>query len=144
VNREGYLVDLIKPLREPPWKPENQRVAADAQDLLAAEIEALAWHENAPPFEAVAIDEKGEPCRMVATDPRVWAAHKLWLSQRPDREPLKRRNDEAQARAIGQLVAKYLSNLPYVSEQLRILSRSAAEKPSQIESARIATTSGCA
>jgi hypothetical protein len=121
VNREGYLVDLIKPVPDPPWKPENQRVGADAEDLLAAEIEGLTWHENAPPFEAVAIDEKGEPCRIVATDPRVWAAHKLWLSKRSDREPLKRRNDEAQARAIGQLVGKYLPHLPYTSEQLRML-----------------------
>jgi hypothetical protein len=120
VNREGYLVDLIKPLREPSWKPENQRLGADAEDLSAAEIEGAAWHESAPSFEAVAIDEKGEPCRMVATDPRAWAAHKLWLSQRPGREPLKRRNDEARARAIDHLVTKYLPNLPYLSEQLRI------------------------
>lgn len=120
-NREGYIVDLIKPLPEPPWKPERQRIGADTADLLAAEIEGLAWHENAPAFEAVAIDETGEPCRIVATDPRVWAAHKLWLSKRPDRPALKRRNDEAQAEVVGQLVAKYLSHLPYVSQQLRML-----------------------
>jgi len=127
VNREGYLVDLIKPLREPPWKAESQRVGTDADDLLAAEIEGLTWHESAPPFETIAIDEKGEPCRVVATDPRVWVAHKLWLSKRQDREAIKRRNDAAQARAIGQLVATYMPNLPYVADQLRMLPKDVFE-----------------
>ncbi len=127
VNRDGYLVDFIKPLSEPPWKKERQQVGSDADDLLAAAIEGLAWHENAPPFEAIAVDERGEPCRIVTTDPRVWAAHKFWLSKRPDREPLKRRRDEAQGRAIGRLVTQYMPHLPYVSEELRMLPKSVFE-----------------
>jgi hypothetical protein len=88
---------------------------------MAAEIEGLAWHENAPSFEAVAIDERGEPLRIVATDPRVWAALKLWLSNRKDREPLKRRHDEAQARIVARLVVQYMPHLPFASEELRML-----------------------
>jgi hypothetical protein len=122
-NKDGYLVDLIKPLRNPPWQKGKEQVGTDAADLVAAEIEGLAWHESAAPFEATVIDEKGQPCRIVTTDPRVWAAHKLWLSKRVDREPIKRRNDEAQARAIGRLVAKYMPNLPYVADELRMLPR---------------------
>lgn len=121
VNADGYLVDLIKPLPNPPWHTEKQRIGTDADDLLAAEIEGLAWHQNAPAFEAVAIDEKGEPCRIVATDPRVWAAHKLWLSRRQDREPIKRRRDEEQARVIAALVVTYFPHLPYVADELRML-----------------------
>ena len=66
--------------------------------------------------------------RIVTTDPRVWAAHKLWLSKRPDREPLKRRRDEAQARAIGSLVAQYLPHLPYAAEELRMLPKPVFEE----------------
>ncbi|MGB6536633.1 MAG: nucleotidyltransferase domain-containing protein [Xanthobacteraceae bacterium] len=130
VNSAGYLVDLIKPLRDPPWADANERarIGADADDLTAVEIEGLAWHESAPSFEAVAIDEKGEPCRIIATDPRVWAAHKLWLSKRPDREAFRRRRDEAQARTIGRLVADYLPHLPYAAQQLRMLPKSVFEK----------------
>ncbi len=124
VNDDGYLVDLIRPLPTPPWRKQKQQIGPDAEDLLAAEIEGLAWHESAPSFEAVAIDERGEPCRIVTTDPRVYAAHKLWLSKRSDRESIKRRNDEAQARVVGQLVAKYMPNLPYVSAKLRMLPKS--------------------
>jgi hypothetical protein len=121
VNRDGYLVDLIKPMRTPPWTADHGKIGADPSDLIAAEIEGLAWHESAPSFEAVAVDEKGEPLRIVATDPRVWAAHKLWLSKRSDRDPIKRKRDEAQARTIAQLVAKYLPHLPFVQEQMRML-----------------------
>jgi hypothetical protein len=127
-NAEGYLVDLIKPLRNPPWKDEKERLGADADDLLAAEIEGLAWHESAPSFEAVVIDEKGAPCRIVTTDPRVWTAHKLWLSKRQDREPIKRKRDEAQAKAVGRLVAEYMPNLPYASEELRMLPKAVFDK----------------
>lgn len=121
VNDDGYLVDLIKPLRDPPWQPERSGIGNEADDLLATEMEGLDWHESAPAFEAVAVDERGEPCRIVATDPRVWAAHKLWLAKRRDRAHLRRKRDEAQARAVGRLVAEYMQHLPYAREQLRML-----------------------
>lgn len=127
VNREGYLVDLIKPVRNPPWSGDRNRVGTDPDDLTAGEIEGLAWHESAPSFEAIAIDEKGEPLRIVATDPRVWAAHKLWLSKRPDRDAIKRSRDGAQARVIGHLVAKYLPHLPFAAEQMKMLPRKVFE-----------------
>ena len=114
VNDQGYLVDLIKPLRDPPWTNDSQQVGVDAGDLVAAEIEALARHESAPAFEAIAIDERGEPCRIVATDPRVWAAQKLWLSQRQDRERIQRRRDEFQARTVARLVAECMPHLPVI------------------------------
>jgi hypothetical protein len=59
--------------------------------------------------------------RIVAPDPRVWAAHKLWLSRRSDREPLKRQRDAAQAKAVDALVANYLTHLPFDAEELRML-----------------------
>jgi hypothetical protein len=120
-NRDGYLVELIRPMRNPPWKDEPETVGSDPDDLTAIQIEGLAWLESAPQFEAIATDERGEPLRIVAPDPRVWAAHKLWLSKRDDREPIKRRRDEAQARAVGSLVSEYLPNLPFAQEQLRML-----------------------
>lgn len=123
VNRDGYLVDLIKPMQNPPWKEAPDKVGSDPEDLSAVQIEGLVWLQNSPPFEAVAIDERGEPVRIVAPDPRVWAAHKLWLSKRADRQPIKRQRDAAQAEAVGALVATYLTHLPFEAEQLRMLPR---------------------
>jgi len=120
-NRESYLVDLIKPLRNPPRTKEKERIGVDENDLMVAEIEGLAWQESAPSFEAVAIDERGEACRIVTVDPRIWAAHKLWLSKRTDRESAKRRNDAAQARFVAELVVQYMQHLPYAADELRML-----------------------
>ncbi len=39
--------------------------------LTAVSIESVDWLENSLAFEAVAIDEQGEPVRIVAPDPRV-------------------------------------------------------------------------
>jgi len=123
VNRDGFLVDLIKPLPNPPWSKEADRIGGDPEDLAAVEIEGLAWHESAPPFEASAIDERGEPLRIVTTDPRVFAAHKYWLSQRSDREPFKRRRDREQAEVVASLVALHLAHLPFEEDALRMLPR---------------------
>lgn len=131
-NREGYLVDLIRPKRDPPWQSKPDRVGNDPSDLVAVQISGLEWHENAPAFESVAIDEKGEPLRIVTTDPRIWAAHKLWLSQQLDREPVRRRRDEAQARVVGRLVARYLAHLQFLPEELRMLPRGIAQEAASL------------
>lgn len=120
-NRNGYLVDLVKPMRTHPSRDESETVGSDPEDLMAVQIEGLAWLESAPAFEAIAVDERGEPLRIVAPDPRVWAAHKLWLSKRDDREPISRRRDEAQAHAIGALSSEHLPHLAFEQDQLRML-----------------------
>jgi hypothetical protein len=139
VNREGYVVDLIKPQRTPPWQNERVQVGFAEDELAAVPINGLAWHESAPPFEAIAIDEKGGPVRIVASDPRVFAAHKLWLSGQPDRDPTRRRRDAAQARAVAQIVRRYLLHLPFEASDLRMLPRDlfdAAKPLFEIEEAR--------
>ena len=117
-NRDGYLVDVIKPLRNTPWKPE-QALSGDESDLEAVAIEGLVWLENAPGFEQVVIDEKGNPLRMVAVDPRVFAIHKHWLSKRIDRDPLQRGRDLAQAKAVFALVRNHLQYLPLEADEFK-------------------------
>ncbi|AZO41776.1 hypothetical protein EJ076_12145 [Mesorhizobium sp. M7D.F.Ca.US.005.01.1.1] len=90
-------------------------------ELVAVEIAGLAWLENTPAFEAIAIDEKGGPLRLVVPDPRIFAAHKFWVSKRADREPIKRRRDLAQAQAVAGLTTQYLKHLPYEASELRAL-----------------------
>jgi hypothetical protein len=125
-NDEGYLVDLIKPMHNPPWRSERRAIGA-ADDIQAAEIQGLIWLENAPPFEQVAIDERGYPVRMVACDPRVFAIHKYWISAREDRDPLKKTRDSEQARAVASLTTTYLPHLPFDSDALRMIPRDVLE-----------------
>jgi hypothetical protein len=118
-NQDGFLVDIIKPLRNPPW--QRDAVAPADSDLLPAEIEGLVWLENAPTFSEVAFDDRGEPVRLVTIDPRAWAVHKHWLSHRIDRPVVKRRRDAEQARIAAELTARFMPNLPFDPENLRML-----------------------
>lgn len=111
-NSEGYMVDLIKPMRNPPWRTDRARISDDdGDDLVAAEIEGLVWLENAAAFEAVVVDERGFPLRLVAVDPRIWAVHKHWLSSRIDRDPIRKKRDADQARVVAHMVATALPQL---------------------------------
>lgn len=120
-NADGYLVDLIKPMRAHPSKPDSTQIGRDAADLVASEIEGLVWLENAPTFEAMAIDERGYPLNIAAVDPRVWAIHKHWISKRLDREPVKKRRDAEQAKVAGAIVAGHFPHLPFDTDALRML-----------------------
>lgn len=128
VNRDGYLVDLIKPVANPAWKQTRATVGRAEDELVAAEIAGLTWLENAPAFEAIAIDEKGGPLRLIVPDPRIFVAHKFWVSKRPDREPIKRRRDLAQAQAVARLTAQFLEYLPYEANELRVLPQAVFEE----------------
>ena len=127
VNDEGYLVDLIRPLRDPPWNDDHERIGTDPDDLFAVEIDGLAWHESAPGFEATAIDEKGAPLRIVTSDPRIFAAHKFWMSTRPDRDPVKQRRDGVQAKVTASLIATHFPHLAFQRDALRMLPKEVAE-----------------
>ena len=131
VNRDGFLVDLIKPLRNPPWRLDAIKMSADESDLEAVAIEGLGWLESAPMFEAIAIDETGEPLTLCVCDPRAFAAHKLWLSREAGRDPLKRRRDQQQAEAVARLVNDHLPHLPFEADALRMIPKAVfdAAKP---------------
>ena len=126
INQDGFFVDLIRPVPNPPWKAESPVLRED--DLQAVGIDGLEWLENAPSFNAVTVDDQGIPCRMAVVDPRVFAAHKLWVSQQPGRDPAKRKRDLAQAQAVAALCVRYFAHLPYESSQLRMLPKAVFEQ----------------
>ena len=141
VNRDGYLVDLIKPAPAPPWKNEADNVSGDAgEDLNATGIEGLDWLQNCPIFEAIVIDERGMPLRLFVPDPRAFAIHKLWLSERSDRPAVKRKRDRGQAEVVGQIVAGYLTHLPYERRDLTSIPQAIFDKAEHLFHAQSANT----
>lgn len=129
-NAHGYSVDLVQPMRNPPWRAD--RPPEESEDLMPVDIAGLVWHENSPAFESVAIDVRGAPVKIVAPDPRAFAIHKLWLSRRPDRSPLKRRRDEEQARVVGRLVAHFLRHLPFEAREFRSFPKGIVEDAAKL------------
>ena len=110
VNRDGYLVDLIRPEAKDVFRDRLPTALSDVpDDLEGAAIFGLAWLINSPRLEAVALDERGYPARLVAIDPRAFALHKAWLSRREDREPTKAARDLDQAKAAASIATRYSS-----------------------------------
>jgi hypothetical protein len=122
VNDAGFMVDLIGPLPANPASPaEPARIGRDPSDLTAAEIEGLAWLLNCPRVHQTVVDERGFPLRLDVPDPRAFALHKLWVSERTDRDRLKARRDAAQAVAVAGLVLRYLPHLRFDGDDLLAL-----------------------
>jgi hypothetical protein len=121
-NRDGFLVDLIKPTpRNVMATSGKSRFSADEDDLQAIEIEGLSWLVNSPKVSAVVIDQRGYPLAYSCPDPRAFALHKLWLSRRADRDAAKRIRDGMQARAVADLVRTRLPHLSFESSDLQAL-----------------------
>jgi hypothetical protein len=132
-NKEGYRVDLIRPEPKNVFRSKLPVGISDlAEDLEGAPIFGLDWLINAPKFEAVALDVRGYPVRLVAADPRAFALHKAWISSKPDREPIKAKRDMAQARASAQLATRYL-NLRFEEPDLMSLPMVLMDQRDQLE-----------
>lgn len=114
VNDTGFIVDLIMPMPAPPSRdPGPARIGSSPDDMTAAEIEGLSWLQNSPQVQQTVVDERGFPVRLDVPDPRAFALHKLWVSERPDRDRMKARRDAEQARAVTGLVLRYLPQLRF-------------------------------
>jgi len=119
VNKDGYLVDLIKPEPRNIFKRERRRMGPPG-DLEAAEIRNLQWLVSSPKFKQVVIGDDGYPAAMACPDPRAFALHKIWLSDQADRNPLKKKRDRQQALAVAYLVSRYLPHYRFTSPELRM------------------------
>jgi hypothetical protein len=108
VNDEGYYVDLIRPLAKDEILPVEAKIGPARDDLEAVGLAGLQWLINTPKFEQIVVGDDGLPLWMSCVDPRAFALHKYWISQRSDREPLKRRRDVVQARAVASVSVQYL------------------------------------
>jgi hypothetical protein len=127
VNRDGYMVDLIKPESKSLVRNEPVRMGGP-DDLKAAEIRSLNWLISSPKFSQVIIGEDGYPVSMVVPDPRVFSIHKVWLSEQTDREPVKKKRDDDQGLAIALLVIKYMPQYKFESSALRMLPKDVVQK----------------
>lgn len=111
INDDGFMLDLIRPQPNPAWK-EEPGSTLEPGDLTPAMVEGLQWLVNAPSAETLVTDVNGYPAPIVAPEPRVWMAHKMWLSQRPLRDPVKARRDAGQARLVRDMIVGTLPQYP--------------------------------
>jgi hypothetical protein len=119
VNRDGYMVDLIKSEPKQMLKQERTQMGG-SDDLRAAEIKNLHWLISSPKIYQVVIGEDGFPTAMSVPDPRSFSLHKLWLSKQVNREAIKKQRDHDQAIAVAKLIVKYLPQYKFKASELRM------------------------
>jgi hypothetical protein len=136
-NRDGYLVDLIRPQARNVFRDRLPGSLTELpDDLEGAAIFGLGWLVNSPKVDAIAIDERGYPLPMTVIDPRAFALHKAWLSAQHDRDPLKVKRDYEQAQAAAAIATKYLrqsfseSELSALPKELRERAQELSSEPS--------------
>lgn len=118
-NRDGFMVDLLKPLPKDVIRDDGRKSIGAGDDLFAAETRNLAWLLSAKKFHQTAIARDGFPVPMVAPDPRLFALHKLWLAEQSDREPVKKGRDRAQGNAVLTLLLERLPQYPLDPQVLK-------------------------
>lgn len=133
-NDAGYMVEFVRPQSRPLHRVTPGAAPLVEGDVEPAPIGGLQWLVHAPLVETVVIDERGYPTPIRAADPRVWAAHKLWLAEREDRDPQKKIRDGQQGRVVLALVAAKLPQYPLDAQFQRSLP--GALRP-MIEAARV-------
>ena len=118
VNKQGFRVRLLRP---PTAHSGHRMMVRDAPGVtVPADMGDLAALMAAPKFSQVVIGRRGDPVTMVVPDPRALALHKLWLSQRQDREPADRERDRVQAAALAELILRYLPQYYFFSAELQL------------------------
>jgi hypothetical protein len=120
-NDEGYIVDLLCP------ETDDLTTMKAGADLEATPMPGTEWLLAAPQFEQTIVGQDGWPLRIVVPEPRTFALHKLWVSSRDDRNPIKRPRDAAHARVVAELVRIYLrtpflvKEMPWLPKELRAM-----------------------
>ena len=131
------MVDLIKAEPKRLIIKERRRMGGPG-DLEAIEIRNLKWLLSSPKFSQVVIGDDGYPSAMIVPDPRAFALHKFWLSEQPDREPVKKKRDRNQGLAVVQLVIQHLPQYAFKKSELKMF----PEKMLNKAQARISASEG--
>jgi hypothetical protein len=118
-NKDGYIVDLLCP------ETDDYTTMKFGSDLEASAMPGVEWLLSSPQFDQTVIGEDGLPLRMVVPEPRTFALHKLWVSERNDRDAIKRPRDAAHAQVVAEITRTYMREpmtakaMPWLPKELR-------------------------
>jgi hypothetical protein len=100
-NRNAYAIELLT-------SPERADRLAPGEKLLPLSLPSQAWLLAGKPVRQVVCARDSTCARIVAPDPRLYALHKLWLSQQKSRERAKRGKDQAQGEVLLEAIAAHM------------------------------------
>lgn len=107
INSQGFEVDILRRERQEQDPPPAHLSEAE-EDFWVVQAPNAEQLVSAPRFSAIVVATSGQMARMNTVHPLAFVRFKHWLSQRPDRDPLKVARDALQADTVAQLVHEYL------------------------------------
>jgi hypothetical protein len=107
VNKDGFEVDIIR-REQVSDDPHPYRLSDDEADFWVAQAPRAQELLDVPQFSAVIVATNGDMARMNTLEPMAFVRFKTWMSALPQRDPLKRRRDALQAKAVEEVVREYL------------------------------------
>ena len=110
VNQEGFEVDILRRMQAGD-DPHPLRLSDDEDDFWVTQARRAQVLMDSPPFSAVIVASNGRMARMNTLHPATFIQFKRWMSELPERDPLKRRRDALQATVTETLLQHYLPHL---------------------------------
>jgi len=110
INQDGFEVDIIRRMAAED-DPHPIRLSDAEDDFWVVQAKRASELLHAEEFSEMVVAENGAMARMTTIHPRVFAAFKRWMSNEPDRDPLKRRRDALQADAVEWMLHERLPHL---------------------------------
>lgn len=107
VNKDGFEVDIIR-REQVSDDPHPIRLSDDDEDFWVAQAPRAQELLDSPQFSAVIVATNGDMARMNTLEPMAFVRFKQWMSTLSQRDPLKRRRDALQAKAVEDVVREYL------------------------------------
>jgi hypothetical protein len=104
-NASGYGVELLMPLSLAGSLPR-------AETISPAPLIEQDWLLPGRRMEHVVCGLDGLPARLVVPDPRWFALQKLWLAEKPERNPLKKPKDAKQGELLLSAIAQRMPHYP--------------------------------
>ena len=104
-NRKAYEVEVLV-------APSRVDGIATQDKPTPVSLPEQEWLLMGRPVDHVVGCRDASPARLVVPDPRYFALHKLWMAEKPSRNPLKRPKDARQGMALLDAVAGAMPQFP--------------------------------
>ena len=101
VNQDGYEVELLA-------APSTHPLSMDAGFEPMVSLVEQEWLLKGRPISVVVATIKGRACPLYVPDPRWMALHKMWLSEKPERNMAKKGKDLRQGHVLLDAVGYFL------------------------------------